>query len=1560
MGDRNKTQEQNFRLAKKSAPSNLNKDIIFDTPSSSDFMKNYAKNQNNDYQNKNNNNQNSSQNFQSESLATLLKQNNQQSVNSINNQNDTKLSQNQNQKQKQSFDNFALNLKVQNNQNSSSSNGSRFVNKLQPNKNININFPQNKLLQNGNRFMGTQNEPILINNSTFTEFINQNPQKKDVIKEFGLFSDKGNDELNSKKNVNDIWNNGEKQIQNSLVAYNLTKTLQQKEEIKKREIELKQKHENRLKETKEIQEIKIVKKKQQTTLDNFFEQKGSTNNNSVEQILKQAQRQEKKANILPSYSLTPSNNFFKELNQKNQLKNKAFNFNEKDQNYQKQFQQKLLDQKKQQNQTGKSILDKIAEKELRMQMRYDKNNRKLKKIEEENRRKKQESIDAGMRELKRDLEMRELAKRKKERREQQNRRGFADMMSKSKSNKQEFSQLIDNSLKIKKKKHVEQQNQENQNENEKIGTDVKKQHVSFYEKEIKQNQYEDKQDFNNLEDFEIDETNDVTPLIRQLLQKDYRNDSVLNQESKQIPDNFPSYEEYTLIFRYLFVNECVSILYNILQQFKKSTSFSLGQPVSINLINAQRTNEGYTEFRILQGHKKEGEEYKKRLKNYKPKRRIADIFDLENEGPDLEDGELEWDMEQENQQYEFDLTLQKNYLMLVCSEQDPDLTKISNTEFTPKDENQQFCFLGLLVPPTSQKDVRILLKTEVNGFKYSFKFDQQYQNAYIYPVEKVTSFMREYLAIQNLGKNVDLTKQILKPNLIMEDRYRHIIRYPKILQSFIEMTQSRYNETQCQIIREVCLIEKGICVVQGPPGTGKTHTLLGLVSGLNYYQQHAPRNGSKKKIMICAPSNTAINEVIERIQVNGLISIDGQKQNINIVRIGILDSNASESVRETCLEYQSQQQLNKIMNKQGKHTATELRQLISEINDKISKLGKIRSKDRKVEQENLLKIDQLQNERKRRYQQLNEVKQIKIAQKSRLKQIINEILMTADIICCTLSSSASDKLDIFRNEIGVLIIDEAAQATEPNALIPLQFCPQKVVLIGDPKQLPATTFSQDSHVTKYNRSLLERVVDNSVQPYFLDIQYRMHPDIRQFPSNMFYNDKLKDAEVIYQREYPEFLKSIQQKNLYFIDLLISRQSVVDKSYQNETEAEVIIQFVEYFVEQIRKYGSNVSNTIGIISPYKQQVKLLKKYMREKIQNPEIRKMAQKHIFINTVDSFQGQEKDLIIFSSVRAVAHVNTNSKRENLIGFLSDERRLNVALTRAKHGLLVFGNSNTLSSDETWSQLIDFMSDCNRYVKVENKYQQEDFVHKFTRGKVAEAQTKYAKLVWEKKKKKKTKVLNINDFQNDVASDENQQEESSDESSSESVKCQTVVLDKENNKDKPIKIEDSENKFNQEKGLSFNHSFFQDTNDIDLEEEKQHQNKEKKIQNNMQNLYNKNDYNYIENQSDNPLLALLGGSNNKKQSEQNIIDLDFEFNGKNNKKKQKIEAQFSDSEDDQQQQNQKGFKLKKVKNQKEDINFNSLKKLELEDAIKINQVQQRIQEEKQQMCSGDLASLLK
>lgn len=118
----------------------------------------------------------------------------------------------------------------------------------------------------------------------------------------------------------------------------------------------------------------------------------------------------------------------------------------------------------------------------------------------------------------------------------------------------------------------------------------------------------------------------------------------------------------------------------------------------------------------------------------------------------------------------------------------------------------------------------------------------------------------------------------------------------------------------------------------------------------------------------------------------------------------------------------------------------------------------------------------------------------------------------------------------------------------------MQLSINKVILIGDPKQLPATTFSPDSNKTLYNRSLFERFIDHGIAPYFLDEQYRMNPNIREFPSMMFYSNRLKDGESVRNRKFPVYLSNFENKNLFFIDLDFSREKITDYSYSNEQEA----------------------------------------------------------------------------------------------------------------------------------------------------------------------------------------------------------------------------------------------------------------------------------------------------------------------------------------------------------------------------------------------------------------------
>ena len=170
------------------------------------------------------------------------------------------------------------------------------------------------------------------------------------------------------------------------------------------------------------------------------------------------------------------------------------------------------------------------------------------------------------------------------------------------------------------------------------------------------------------------------------------------------------------------------------------------------------------------------------------------------------------------------------------------------------------------------------------------------------------------------------------------------------------------------------------------------------------------------------------------------------------------------------------------------------------------------------------------------------------------QEAIDAVMLGAEIICCTLSSSGSDRLKDVKNYIEAIIVDEATQCIELETLIPLQHSPKRVILIGDPKQLPATTFSRNSDHTLFNRSLMQRILDNGVTPHFLDIQDRMQPEIREFPSENFYDGRLKDHASILERPWPGYFRGLEKRNVVFFDIRFSTEHMKRSSFQNNEEA----------------------------------------------------------------------------------------------------------------------------------------------------------------------------------------------------------------------------------------------------------------------------------------------------------------------------------------------------------------------------------------------------------------------
>lgn len=351
-------------------------------------------------------------------------------------------------------------------------------------------------------------------------------------------------------------------------------------------------------------------------------------------------------------------------------------------------------------------------------------------------------------------------------------------------------------------------------------------------------------------------------------------------------------------------------------------------------------------------------------------------------------------------------------------------------------------------------------------------------------------------------------------------------------------------------------------------------------------------------------------------------------------------------------------------------------------------------------------------------------------------------LNQAHIVFCTLSGSGVELLSKLDHPFQALIVDEAAQCTEIAALIPLTHDVQHCVLVGDPRQLPATVFSQDAAAKRmWERSLFERLEQSGHQMHALTTQYRMHSDIRQFPSDYFYSGLLTDADYI--REGSLYRKPYHShdsfKPLLFFDLQSAAARGTDpadegnRSLGNVIEAGVVVNLLASLVAQ---YSSAVNTRqIGVITFYQKQKLILQDQLRKKAgveaplhthggrhnQNQNAAAASSSSaaassssaaaassssaraaggipglelVEVSTVDGFQGREKDIIIVSCVRGGSSGG--------LGFVDDVRRMNVALTRAKFACWVVGDSRALRKSPHWSAFLDSVTKRGRYVTVQ------------------------------------------------------------------------------------------------------------------------------------------------------------------------------------------------------------------------------------------------------------------
>lgn len=434
------------------------------------------------------------------------------------------------------------------------------------------------------------------------------------------------------------------------------------------------------------------------------------------------------------------------------------------------------------------------------------------------------------------------------------------------------------------------------------------------------------------------------------------------------------------------------------------------------------------------------------------------------------------------------------------------------------------------------------------------------------------------------------------------------------------------NDSQNQALNEIIAAED-VAIVHGPPGTGKTTTLVESIKFLV---------AEGKKIMVTAPSNAAVDHLTRSIANAG----------ISIVRIGNLAKVEEDTTAHTLDVLLSQDRDFKQI-RELKKRAVEMRKMGAKYRRSFGK--------EEAEQRKLL---------------FQEAKNLNKEARELESYIVNKLIDGASVIACTLIGSTHEYI---RSKVfDVVVIDEAGQALEPACWVAILKA-EKVVMAGDPFQLPPTVKSHEAERKGLTKTLLEKAIERLPKISLLRTQYRMHQDIMFFSNSKFYDNALEAHESVATRGIGGLYPSVE-----FIDTAgcgyAEEESEENSSRSNPEEAQLLLRHYNQL-----KLDLSVTNSIGVISPYRGQIDILSDLFND-----------EKSVTVNTVDSFQGQERDVIYLSLVRS------NDRSE--IGFLKDYRRMNVAMTRAKMKLVVIGDSATLGNDGFYSDFLEFAERLGAY----------------------------------------------------------------------------------------------------------------------------------------------------------------------------------------------------------------------------------------------------------------------
>ncbi|TKY47970.1 Helicase SEN1 [Spatholobus suberectus] len=658
-------------------------------------------------------------------------------------------------------------------------------------------------------------------------------------------------------------------------------------------------------------------------------------------------------------------------------------------------------------------------------------------------------------------------------------------------------------------------------------------------------------------------------------------------------------------------------------------------------------------------------------------------------------------------------------------------------------------------------------------------------------IMSITPQIREFHALSSI-KDIPLLPLILNP---VNDSFClnecKEVDLNNLCQSLQQTLRSSFNVSQLQAISVAIGRAKAkktveLCLIQGPPGTGKTRTIVAIVSALlasqqkmnclknpsdeNLYQNSSThsrpkisqsaaiarawqdaalarqlgvdmQNSSKpfgnyvrQRVLICAQSNAAVDELVARISSHGLYGSDGKMYKPYLVRVGnaktvhpnslpfFIDTLVDQRVAEERMHPNDgknnlrvdssamlRSKLEKLVDSIRFYEAkrANLREGNSNLKGHLHNDSQMANEKEMSEAEIEMKLRKLYEQKRQIYKDLCNVQAQEKKANEETKTLRNKlrksILKEAEIVVTTLSGCGGDLYGVCSERMlnskfggpsehtlfNAVVIDEAAQALEPATLIPLQLLKSsgtKCIMVGDPKQLPATVLSNVASKFLYECSMFERLQKAGHPVIVLTEQYRMHPEICKFPSLHFYDNKLLNGSQMSNKSAPFH----QTKGLgpYVFYDIIDGQEVRGKnsgvmSLCNEHEADAVVEVLKFFKK--RYPAEFVGGRIGIITPYKCQLSLL----RSRFLNA-FGSLSVADIEFNTVDGFQGREVDILLLSTVRAAhSDITASEINSNSIGFVADVRRMNVALTRARLSLWILGNARTLQTNQNWAALV-------------------------------------------------------------------------------------------------------------------------------------------------------------------------------------------------------------------------------------------------------------------------------